>query len=95
MNFPSGVAAPPSEVDWRRLGERIEQAKALLGTDPLFALAQLVQAEEDANALLDRVMEHAVREARRTGKTWAEIAVATGVKDRQAAWRRWTDRGIR
>jgi sugar phosphate isomerase/epimerase len=95
MNPPTtaaGRTAGETDADWQQLAERIETARALLSSDPLMALSQLVEAEA---ALSDRVMEHAVRAARAAGATWAEIAVATGVKDRQAAWRRWTDRGIR
>lgn len=94
MDSPTGVTAPPSEKDWLALADRIEQAFGLLAHDPLVALTQLHEIEQHASALIDRVMEHAVREARQSGKSWAEVAVATDVT-RQAAWRRWFDRGIR
>jgi hypothetical protein len=94
MDSPTGVTAPPDEADWRELAEHIEQAFGQLAHDPLVALTQLHEIEQQASALIDRVMEHAVREARQSGKSWAEIAVATDVT-RQAAWRRWFDRGIR
>jgi hypothetical protein len=72
--------------------QRITYAGRLVSAgSPLMALQQLHEVERHS---LDRVMEHAVREARQSGKSWAEIAVATDVT-RQAAWRRWFDRGIR
>lgn len=40
--------------------------------------------------LLDQVEFEAVRNARRDGKSWAEIAVKLGVT-RQSAWERWRD----
>jgi len=40
--------------------------------------------------LLDQVEFEAVRAARRSGKSWAEIAVKLGVT-RQSAWERWRD----
>jgi hypothetical protein len=93
MDLPT--IAPAGQAGWLELAERTAAAQKLAADDPLMALAQMTQVEEDAEALLAHEMEYLVRQARESGKTWAEIAAATGVKDRQAAWRRWTDRGIR
>ena len=85
--------APPSRAEWLGLIERIEEAERLAAKDEsLQALAELTAAEDEAAAMMARAVECGVRWAREAGKTWAEIAAATGVKDRQAAWRRWTDR---
>src|SRR5215217_1258052 len=86
--------APPGEAEWSELGDRIEQAKRLLSADPLLALAQLEAVTDDAGDVLDELMTYAVTEARQKGYTWREIAAVTGVEDRQAAWRRWTDKGV-
>jgi hypothetical protein len=93
MNLrPAVDAQSAAETALAQLDEHTRAAKRLMSTDPLMALAQLSEIEND---LLEPAMEHAVAEARRAGATWAEIAAATSVKDRQAAWRRWAGRGIR
>lgn len=92
MNLPSAQDASPIESDWLQVARRIEQAQHL--QDPLMAVTWLSDLEDEVKALVARPLEDAVRRAREVGKTWAELATATGVKDRQTAWRRWTDRGI-
>lgn len=39
---------------------------------------------------LDRMMQVVVDAALDSGASWSEIALHTGLRDRQAAWRRWT-----
>lgn len=90
MNYLTGVSAPPDEADrwWQELAEAI--AEAVRQSDPLVALAGL----HGIGVEVDRLVEGFVREARRRGHSWTEIAVATD-EPRQNAWRRWHDiRGI-
>ena len=94
MDLSAAPDAPPVEADWLRVAERIEEAEKRLADDPLDGLAELKAAEEEARTLADRALEHGVRWARSAGKSWTEIAQVMGVA-RQAAWRRFTDRGIR
>lgn len=56
------------------------------GGDPLAALSDIGRLRR----LLDEAELGAVREARRAGKSWAEIATKLGVT-RQSAWERWRD----
>jgi hypothetical protein len=68
---------------WQRLAAGSGQAG---GGDPLAALSDIGQLRR----LLDETELEAVREARRAGKSWAEIAIKLGVT-RQSAWERWRD----
>lgn len=70
---------------WRRLSEWI-QSNARDGDDALRALGDVGLARR----LLDQAEFEAVRDARRRGRSWSEIAVRLGVT-RQSAWERWRD----
>ncbi|MGN6608007.1 MAG: PASTA domain-containing protein [Jatrophihabitans sp.] len=69
---------------WRRL-DRWFDDDAVSG-EALRALTDVGRARR----LLDQAELHAVRQARRDGASWAEIATRLGVS-RQAAWERWRD----
>lgn len=56
------------------------------GADPLAALSEIGLLRR----LLDEAELEAVRSARRSGRSWAEIATKLGVS-RQSAWERWRD----
>jgi transposase-like protein len=56
------------------------------GADPLAALSDVGLLRR----LLDEAELEAVRSARRSGRSWAEIATKLGVS-RQSAWERWRD----
>lgn len=66
---------------WSRLSEWIR-----LDGDALQALEDVGLVRR----LLDRAEFEAVRNARREGRSWSEIAVRLGVT-RQSAWERWRD----
>ncbi len=71
---------------WRRL---VAQA---FGTD-IDSVATALSALDDVQLLrrlLDRTELAAVRQARTSGSSWAEIAVRVGTT-RQAAWERWRE----
>lgn len=70
-------------ADGRDAWERLAAAG---GGDPLGALSDIGQLRR----LLDEAELEAVRDARRAGKSWAEIAIKLGVT-RQSAWERWRD----
>jgi DNA-directed RNA polymerase specialized sigma24 family protein len=93
---PSNTAewSKPDTAEWAKLGERIEDAIDLASDDPEMALAQFEDIKSAAADHLTALEKQAVMEARRQGKSWQEIAAATGVKDRQSAWKRWTDEGV-
>jgi len=83
----------PGKAELTELVNRIEQAKRLVSTDPLLAIAQLGDVTDDLGDAFDGLMTYAVMEARQKGYTWREIGTVTGVAH-QAAWRRWTDKGV-
>lgn len=70
---------------WRRLSEWI-QSDDRDGDGALRALGDVGLVRR----LLDRAEFEAVRDARRQGRSWSEIAVRLGVT-RQSAWERWRD----
>lgn len=75
-----------SESPWetgRRVWERLARRPA---ADALDALSDVDQLRK----LLDQVELEAVRDARRGGRSWTEIAVRLGVT-RQSAWERWRE----
>lgn len=75
-----------SESGWqngRRLWERLARRS---GSEALDALSDIDQLR----ALLNQAELVAVREARRGGRTWTEIATRLGIT-RQSAWERWRD----
>jgi hypothetical protein len=93
MEERTTTGAVPGKAEWTELVNRMEDAKRLVSTDPLLAIAQLGEATDDVGDAVDELMKYAVMEARDKGYTWREIAAVTGVAH-QAAWRRWTDKGI-
>jgi hypothetical protein len=84
----------PDRPEWDKLGDRMERAKRIMDADPLVALALLRAVAHDADDITAELMTAIVNTARQKGYKWREIAVASGVEDRQAAWRRWTDKGV-
>lgn len=71
---------------WYRTPRAFGAAQPGSGDDALTALADIGVARR----LLDQAELEAVRNARRHGRSWAEIAVKLGVT-RQSAWERWRD----
>jgi PASTA domain len=73
---------------WERLARRYARWAEVPpdDADPLEALADLGAGRR----LLDEAEMEAVRAARRSGRSWAEIATKLGVT-RQSAWERWRD----
>lgn len=75
---------------WRDGRRAVERLARWYGdrrhADPLDALGEIGTVRR----LLDEVELEAVRDARRTDRSWAEIATRLGIS-RQAAWERWRD----
>jgi hypothetical protein len=94
---PNAVTNPPegssssdttAAVDWLQVvGDLISKARQ--SRDPIQAVAQLYEVERT----LPNAIGQAVQQARHAGATWADIGEA-GKTPRQAAWRRWTARGV-
>lgn len=74
---------------WERLNEwqrRVTGKRAGTGEESLDALSDVGSIRR----LLDQAELLAVRNARRHGKSWSEIAIRLGMT-RQSAWERWRD----
>jgi transposase-like protein len=69
---------------WRRLAANSERPRG--DDDGLASLSDIGVVRR----ILDQAELAAVRTARRSGKSWAEIATHLGVT-RQSAWERWRD----
>ena len=69
---------------WRRLAANSERPRG--DDDGLASLSDIGAVRR----MLDQAELAAVRTARRSGKSWAEIATHLGVT-RQSAWERWRD----
>jgi PASTA domain-containing protein len=91
MNEPRGPWNEGQQV-WSRLENWYQDALMPLPDEPESGLRALRALEDSGlvRRLLDQVEFEAVRAARRSGKSWAEIAVKLGVT-RQSAWERWRD----
>lgn len=82
METPTaGPIAPPARHDWQELARRVDAVRELSATDPLMALAQMTQLQEDAGALATHEMERLMRLAHEDGKSWGEIVAVTGLTE--------------
>jgi len=75
------------------LQELIDTVRAdAAGADPLGQLAQASRTAADLSQIGDKLMDHFVGQARRSGHSWSEISGVLGVS-KQAAHKRYTGAG--
>jgi hypothetical protein len=79
----SGAGWDEARKAWRRLSERGRRDDGAAALDRLADIGTVRRC-------LDTSELEAVRTARRTGRSWAEIATSLGVT-RQSAWEKWRD----